>query len=594
MIDKIKSIFSLSTLALFTAVGVFYLIITTLHQGISCDEGFYLMGYQRGQALGDFISDYANIVRAITPQGMEENIMIFRYERLVLLLLILSLFGFSLYHWLRARYDFSISKVLFYSLVFLAGGLSYTFASPTISYDSIQTFVYLLAFSGLFLAVTSKSKFSIGTFLLLSGAVSLVGILNYFPSGVFLVLILFVWIYIEFPEKQLKKILLFIFGMLIGAVFYHFLVRNLVEYAVVAFETIVRTFTEKSASGHDSSGLIKSFAIKTGIFSLFFPVIFVLSLLFKKIRLPKIVFFGLLAVISLFLLVYRKYYGFYAPVFFVPTAILMGGWLAEKKFSSILKVENRDVLLLISLIFLPFLAVFGTNQNLFAKMLIFMPFWLILFFIVFSQIENSKIKRSATFLLIITMFAGYVYLGNFSRYHYYYTPRSSKFPLENIVRTQSITVSKFQQEYYREVADTLKYHGAQNGDKYVAFGENQMTVFLMGGSVVGKLPYHWFQYKDFETGEQPSFFILFKNEEMDVIEMMKKTEWQFPENYSRIELRPMSENMDQEELRTVIYALKSAKHGVPKSREKIEDGSPEVSGEAQSTEYELKTWNLKL
>ncbi len=64
---------------------VYYLILTTLNQGISCDEGFYLMGYLSNQELGSFISDYSRIVRAITPIGLEENIMTYRVERLLLI-----------------------------------------------------------------------------------------------------------------------------------------------------------------------------------------------------------------------------------------------------------------------------------------------------------------------------------------------------------------------------------------------------------------------------------------------------------------------------------------------------------------------------
>ena len=85
----------------------------------------------------------------------------------------------------------------------------------------------------------------------------------------------------------------------------------------------------------------------------------------------------------------------------------------------------------------------------------------------------------------------------------------------------------------------------------MAFGENQMTVYLAGGFIDGRLPYHWWQYKVFDQ-DAPQAFILFKNEEEDVINHFRQADWAFPENYERIEMRQMSQNMG-EEYRTVVY-----------------------------------------
>ncbi|MDO4725893.1 MAG: hypothetical protein Q4A56_01555 [Porphyromonadaceae bacterium] len=543
--------FNLHTLTFGASLIVMATILTTLHQGISCDEGFYLMGYLHNQPSGNFISDYANIVQSFTPERLEANIMVYRYERLIGFVVSLLIFALSLYRWLVMRYNIKINILLYGSLLFMSGTMSYTFATPTISYDSIQTFVYLLAFSFMFWAVTSYQLLWTKLFLLLSGMVSIVGLLNYFPSGVFLIVFLSVWIILDMDKNRLQNLAFYLFGLVIGAVLYHFLVRNLIEYAGIAFDTIVKVFTEESASRHDSNGLIKSFIIKFGVFSIFIPFILLLSVIFKKIKLPKYVIYILVFIIILFLLLYRDiYYYTYAPLFFIPIAIQIA-WLIANETSIHYK---KDLLLLGILIILPFLAVFGTNQNLFTKMLIFIPFWLITYFILYSKTTNSQIKNITATLLVILFFAGYFYLGNFSRYHYYYTPRSSKYRIENIERPQNITFSLYQKEYFEELSNILYDFGAQKGDKYLAFGENQMSVFLMGGYICGKLPYHWFQYKDFPK-ERPKFLILFKNEEQEVIDLLSSTSWCFPDDYNRIEFRPMSQNMDQEELRTVIYAL---------------------------------------
>ena len=554
IVDKV---FSISAFAFFATLTVYFLIISTLNQGISCDEGFYLMGYLHQQSLGSFISDYANIVRTITPQGWEENIMVYRYERLILFLISIVLFAVSLYKWLKQEYTVLVDKILFFSLVLLSGALSYTFASPTISYDSIQTIVYLLAFSFLFWAETSTKRGLANVFYLISGAVSIIGVLNYFPSGLFLIGLIGVWIFLRSDTGKLQK--LFVFGMGIGSslALYHFLVRDLIEYAGSAFDTIVKVFTEKSASRHDSAGLIKSFAVRFGWFMVYIPVVYLFTLLLKKVKFNKTSPLILLVAILLFLLLYRKIYAIYAPIFFIPIALLFAQLIIEKTFSLKNTSERRDLILIVLLILLPFFGVLGTNQNMYAKMLIFMPFWLIVFFIFLFKVKQQYVAQASVLLMTVLLFAGYVYLGNFSRYHYYYTPRSSRYSIKNIEREQKVTVSRYQQEYYGELADTLKANGAGKGDAYLAFGENQMTVYLMGGYIVGNLSYHWFQYKfDNLLAERPKFFILFKNEEQNVISLLKDTRWNFPQAYNRWEMRAMSENMDQEKLKTVIYALK--------------------------------------
>lgn len=552
----VEIVFSFNAFALFTTIIVYFLIISTLNQGISCDEGFYLMGYLHNQSLGGFISNYADIVRSITPQGLEESIMVYRFERLALFLVSIILFALSLYKWLKQSYVVSISKVQFYSLVLLSGAMSYTFASPTISYDSIQTIVYLLTFSFLFLGETSTNRGIANVLYLISGAVSIIGVLNYFPSGLFLIGLMGVWIFLRSDTEKLQK--LFFYGVGIGSslALYHFLVRDLIEYAGSAYDTIVKVFTEKSASGHDSAGLIKSFAVRFGWFLMWIPVVYLFSLLLKKVKINKTSSLILMGAITLFLLLYRKLYVVYAPIFFIPIALLFAELVAEKTFSLKNTTDKRKLIIIALLILLPFFGVFGTNQNMYAKMLIFMPFWLIVFFVFLFKVKHLYVAQASVLLMIVLLFAGYVYLGNFSRYHYYYTPRSSRFPIENMVRKQKVTVSRYQQAYYKELADALKVNGAGKGDAYLAFGENQMAVYLMGGYVAGNLPYHWFQYKpENSPDERPKFFILFKNEEQNVINLLKNTGWNFPQAYNRWEMRAMSENMDQEELKTVIYSL---------------------------------------
>ncbi len=547
---SVLSFFALSALAL-----VYYLILSTLNQGISCDEGFYVMGYLSNQHLGNFISDYANIVRTITPIGLEENIMTYRVERLLISGVVFPFFAIALRRWLQHRFHFSMNSLLYYSLVLLACAQAYMFAAPTISYDSIQTFVYLLAFAFYFLLVTASSKRFAYLYALAIGMLLLIGVLNYFPSGLFLIGSVGLLTLVDFSHNKRFKVLLFYFlGFLLGGVIYHFLVRDLIQYSSIAIDTIVGVFTETSASRHDAGGLLSSFFLRFGSFLLFVPVVVLLAAFIKHIKPNKILSYLALVVVVVSLLVIRNIYTIYAPVYFVPVAILMALLLAEKN-RHVFKTDWGTWVWMGILVVLPFFAVFGTNQNLYTKMIIFTPFWLVLFFIIYSQVQNTNYKYSATLIFTTILLAGYVYLGNFSRYHYYYTPRSSKYQLNTALRQQNIKFSKYQQQYFGNVLDTLQQYGAKRGSTYLAFGENQMTVFLAGGYVAGKLPYHWFQYKEIAK-EAPDFLILFKNEEQEVTELLQDSNWHFPQDYKRIEMRPMSENMHQEELKTIVYVPK--------------------------------------
>jgi len=201
----------------------------------------------------------------------------------------------------------------------------------------------------------------------------------------------------------------------------------------------------------------------------------------------------------------------------------------------------------------PLAGVFGTNQAIMRKAIMFTPFWLLAFYQLTAKLESNEYERLS--LVFLTMLlAGYMYLGNFQRYQYYYTPRSSKYEIVGVARPQSVRVSKYQQEYYRDLIDSLRVAGCQPGDRYMAFEEDLMAVYLTGGYIEGRLPYHWWQYKQMD-GEAPDAFILFKKEESAVIHHFEPANWGFPQAYRRMEMRQAAENME-DELRTVLYVRK--------------------------------------
>lgn len=559
-LNKVKNIiFNIDIWALLALLMVIGLVLFTLPNGVSCDEGFYLMSYQPGQTTNGFMTDFGHIVKAITPTVWSQNIMVYRIERLVLSIISFLFFAYSLRVWLKKKTAITMSSLLFYSIVLLACFQSYTFAAPTISYDSIQLVVYLFSFSFFFLLSNTRNYLSQISYLLLMGIFSTIGVFNYPPSGLFLIATLTLLLWIEYPLSRWQWTVFYFIGLLSGVMAYHILVSDVLVYITSLYHTIIEVFTVVSASRHDAGGLMNSLLFYIGGFLLFVPLI-VLFYLLSKCAANKRIASILLGVTVLFFLLYRNIYTqLYAPIYFVPIALLIAFSLPQnirniKK--TIWRKEGKLIFIIILFTLIPFLAVFGTNQTLYAKMLMFVPFWLIPFFLLYTKIPQKNIQFGIVLIYLTISFAGYVYLGNFSRYHYYYTPRSAKQTLTNTFIKSSVKFSPYQKQYFDELADTLRAYGAKPQDRYMAFGENQMIVFLMNGLLEGRLPYHPHQYRKI-SDIPPQFLILFKREEDREVNHLKDGKWNFPKQYKRIEMRPMAENMDEEELKTIIYIRKT-------------------------------------
>lgn len=547
----VDSILRYGILAWFAAVLVWYFIVSTLHRGISCDEGYYLLGYLRGQEIGGQASGFHAIIRALCHHFPDDNIMVFRYLRLVLNGLALVAFAFSSFQWLSQKKGLSISCWAYYPFVALAGAMSFTFAAPTISYDSIELILALFIASLLFVQLTAQRRwlrrlcgFGIG-FLLWFAFV------NYPSAGVCLVLLFGIVYGLESEEGKWKDVVLAIAGMVVAMVIQHFFVCDLRIWFSDMTKILVSTFTEESKSGHDSGSLLFAMLSTIGKQLLIFaPTVAVFTLFLKKVALPKWLRWTMTLGVCTVLIVVRGVYHLYGTLLLFPVALMLAKVLSKpgSKISELL--FTKDMVIVLAFVAIPFAGIFGTNQAIMSKAVIFTPFWMLAYCLLSAQMEERK-TIGMNLVFVVMLLAGYVYMGCLERYHYYYTPRSSKYELVGVSRPQEVLVSKYQREYFSDVMDSLRQAGCMVGDRYMAFGENQIAVYLAGGFIDGRLPYHWWQFKDFEK-EPPKAFIFFKNEEADVLEYFQQAAWGFPEDYRRIELRKMSENME-EDLRTVIY-----------------------------------------
>lgn len=557
--QKIKKltcfVLNYGVLAWMAAIVVWYLIVCTLRNGISCDEGYYLMGYLRGQNVEGQATDFHSIVRAVCSPFADDDIMVFRYLRLVMNGLALLVFALSSFRWLSRKKQLTVSRWAYYPFVALAGAMSFTFAAPTISYDSIELILALLIATLLFVQLATGRKwirhlsgFGIGFLLWFAFA-------NYPPAGVCLAILFAVVYFLECDGEKWKDVVFAFVGLGVAMVVHHLFVHDLRMWFSDMAKVFVSTFTEKSKSRHDSGSLVIAVLLTVGKQLLIYvPTTIVLTLLMKKVTLPKWLQWTTVLLICAVLLVVRGVYHLYGTLLLFPIALMLSEVLSKPCGKISRTLFNKEMLMVLVFVAIPLAGVFGTNQAVMRKAVVFAPFWLVAYYLLSTQVKK-QIEYKLDLVLLTMLFAGYIYLGNFERYHYYYTPRSSKYELTGVLRPQKVLVSQYQQSYFHDVLDSLQMAGCKAGDRYMAFGENQMAVYLAGGFIDGRLPYHWWQYKMFEK-EPPKAFILFKNEEADVVEYFKQAEWDFPEGFRRMELRQMSENMG-DGLRTVIYVKKS-------------------------------------
>ena len=532
-------------------VLVWYLILSTLKNGISCDEGYYLLGYLRNQPIQGVGSDFHAIVRAMSRSFADDNIMVFRYLRVILNAIAIILFAGSSYEWLSRKKNLRVSRWAYYPMVLLAGALAFTFATPTISYDSLELILTLAAASFLFTLFASGSKvvriisaFCVG-FLLWFACT------NYPPAGVCVSILFVIAYFLEAEDKKWAHLLAAFLGVVAAIAVSHFFVHDMKEWFSEISKVFVSTFTEDSQSNHDAGSLVSVMLITVGqALLVLVPAVVLFTLMYKTIHVSDKVQWLIVLLLCAILLVVKQIYELRGILFMIPVALVLAKVIAQPEFRVKGFLLSKEAFWVLILIAIPFAGVFGTNQPILVKAIIFAPFWLLAFFCL-SALLKAETNERLILMGVALLMAGYVWLGNFQRYHYYYTPRSSKYEIVGTARPQEVLISQYQQQYFSDLLDTLQAAGCKPGDKYMAFGENQMAVYLAGGFVDGRLPYHWWQYKDFGR-EAPQAFIIFKNEEEGVIAYFKKADWKFPENYERIEMRQMSQNMG-DDYRTVIY-----------------------------------------
>ncbi len=546
------------------AVFVYVLILLQLNRGTSFDEGYYLQGYLAEQPLHSGISQYHYIVRALFPFFPEDNVLFLRYLNVVLTLSSLLLLACSSYSWITGYLKLSINRTLYFSLIFLSGALGFSFASPVLYYDDIQVILYFLVCSILFLH-PRMNRFMQSLSHVLAGFLFVFALCNYLSSGILLIVIYFLWssIYTCKVKQIFFNALYVLAGLLGGLLIYHFFVHDV----QVTYENIKGSFiiAQDGITGHDNKSLLAgmlTYFIRIISLFLFFAALGVLLIIMQdriknnKVKIGINIFIVLMFCVCL---TQRKVFTFfYNDIFIIPIAfyssVFIAGWKKHRLF--FFNSDKGRVLIVLGLLMLmPVAGMFGTNQSLSAKAIMLLPFWLIAFFVLLKLFFVKKLYVAMVFMWGLLMFATYLHLGYFSRYHYYYSPQRSDVALENTFRLKNIRVSKQQKLFIERVNALLNAHGFQQGDKMLAFEVDLITVYAVGGIIPNDLFYGTYNMMDYYKSpplQKIPYIMIYEGREKEFYDYLKKSDWNFPEGYVKYNLGKYAENMP-ETMESVLY-----------------------------------------
>ena len=547
----------------------FYLVILlTIDRGTSCDEGFYLLSYLPNQPLGSGISQFSYIVRFL-GLPFDDNALFLRYLRYVLSFVSLLFFAITSYRYLFIRFKSTLNRYLYITLIMLAGVLAYTFASPVLYYDNIQSILYFVVFGLLFSTIESKTLYG-PLYHSISGFLIVFSIFNYLPSGILLLFFYFIVFILyrknEVRNKLIGSFLLLIAGLIVGLFFYHYFIHNLAH----TFQLIFNSFNRAQAgiTSHDNGSLILkalTYVVELlAVFTVFLIVGFIYWFLYKKFSTIPLIFwiiqFLFASIFLLFLTQRNLFTTYYSHLIILPISFLLAEIILSKSKLSV--IEFKDIFLVLIFLFVPLAGVFGTNQLLSAKVVFFIPFWVLLFALVFSLYCKKETSKRITIYLVIwlgVIVMSYIHLGYFTRYHYYFTPTSSKFELSWNERFKSIKVSEWQKEFNEKTFDILKNNGFSKGDKILAFYDNFITVYAVGAYIPQQLVY---QFEVFAADsknipvEKLDYILIIQEQEKPMIHFLRNTSWDFPTGYERFDLGKAAPNLPDDGYNSILFISK--------------------------------------
>ncbi len=389
------------------------------------DESFYLFNYSIPKNFKMSFTSFHLIQNYLFP-FVNCTIQNLRIERLILSLTSAIFFAFSSCYYLRNTYDIKFHKTnsfTLYLLIISGALLSYAFGPQTPSYNTFSTF-FIMVSASFFLFDFSKklTNFEVIFIYLLIGFFCGILFLVKFPNAIFMptVFIVFYFFYnLVSTESKLRVLLSSLYRLILiasGYLLFHLLfwkgILRAFQFHKDFFEYI------NGFNGYETNTILDVYS--SSILSIFKTLMTLkfLLIIFSFVGIGWSILKKQNSLIYLFiiiqLLIVIKFKIFFAGAEFIyEQTIIYLLWALTLIFMFFIKYKNiktistndfkKQVLFIFFLFFMPVFAVIGTSNSIQVQVIFYIPFWMLIIYLILEYDFNDKINR--TIYLFITIIA---------------------------------------------------------------------------------------------------------------------------------------------------------------------------------------------
>jgi hypothetical protein len=493
------------------------------------DEGYLLLKLweARNNTGSHGGSQWSVMVYKLLGSNLSADLMFLRLSELILQLSSVVFVLISIYKIILHKINTEKSEIiLFFSLVLLL--LFPTFGSLFLYYNPIQQSLFNLIISNVILFKTAKisTKYLL---LFLTGIISFFSYLVILPSGVVVTLLFLFYIFSinDFNIRiTIRQYLIFLVGIIIAAIFYHFFINNLMQ-VYGEMKEVANTIT-KTNRGYD----VFSFAIK---YFVYFKAILlsIIPLLFATLAVFFIYKYHKSSSVFLFiilLILINKFWpwnkAMYSTLIILPTLFTMGLYFFLQKR------QKSTIITILFLFLFPFIGLLGTNVFYGGKIVWFFISWAIIPIIVLNSDTESDFMQKHKQLMLIFISILYLFLPLKSLF----SKSNNLFYFNKYENISNIKISESQFNYFNRVDSILSQYNFEPNKHYMfATQLDHMTIFVFNA----KPNSTYFQPMDFVVDskkfdlKRPEFIFLTKYDLDIAEEQLMSLNWKFPEAYNQ-------------------------------------------------------------
>jgi hypothetical protein len=518
------------------------------------DEAYFILGLQPEQNLGIQHTQFFQIARFLFRFFSISPTII--YSRIVAYIcIVFTLFFFSVasYYWLVKKRKIKNTFGLYASLVFLWGSTSFT-----AGYEQSFTFNHLLVcfvsflFSFYLLWDTIDRLLIRQLCILASGGFTFLLIMNYFPSGILILVTLNLLILLrKNPDRSngISSLLLFWTGIIFGAILYNYMIFSVKE----ALSEIIANIINPSfgTGGYDLFSHTKRTLSYAGVFTILIlcgmGIVFLLYVNQKQQIFSKTgIAIGVSVVILILIFIERKVFKY--SVLLMPVTIAFAFYWLE---SPCVYDQNKKRIFLLAhnirnaIFFLfPIIAVQGTNVSISYKLTYLSFMWI---FVLAGYLFRIKDRTAYKFVLYLTVIFAVLLSLSGSLYIF----RNVKGNLFNTKQTANdnrqfayIRLTDNQIAYFQNVANLLEANGFDpKRDKIFTFDYDYATLLYLNAPNYGGLMHHIENMSAYKTTfssqiNEPDYIIVLKTDKNLLKEVIDREnfQWNFPGGYFAFDL----------------------------------------------------------